>query len=1137
MIRYVPDFILQRYAEGVMSGSFAGFVLLADIVDFTRIGTDLQKHGKQGAEELSELLRSALSGPIEIIREKGGFVSLFSGDAVCAIFPDADPTNVVAAVDSISELFKAKPALPTSAGPISLKVRQTVAYGDIRWKIFVNEVQNEYVFSGPVFAELAELAGLKAELAFSVAARRQLELNKSDSAQAYIKSSSLPHPSVPERSTIATAPKVSTKFLNPKYSALEPPPEIRSAAFCFASLEGVPPEQRSAAIACIERLADVYNGFVNKLDATDKGLIAIVMFGLPKTSGKTLEQISGFALELISELPSLALGLSCGSVFAGRIGSDEDGEYTALGYPVNLASRLMARARPGEILTDANFWQEHYRIYPFTFLGVLNLKGIGQPLRYYRLEQKSGAAPVWQESRFAGREAELRQLRELIDTKLKERKNALISVCGEPGIGKSRLVAGALAFFSDSDFYLVKITCDALQRPPLEAFKQLVRAQFYYNPSLPAAAGIAMFRGLWSDLADGDPELIRIESIIASLLAYGWENSVWSVLPAAEKPGQLQSALATFLAKLARDRPVILFVDDAQWLDEESLGILRHLSEKGIGPLLIVAACRYGQDGSIPDLALSGHQKLELELGNLGEAASAELIASILRLARVPEATAELITARAMGNPLFVEQLTTYLQATGSLNDKGEVTAELGYLSSFGISDIVGARIDRLADDVRESVTSASVLGAEFNIDVLARMLNRQELPELEDGVRNRIWKAIDELRYIFTHILIRDTIYQRTVSAKLRQLHQLAAEALATLHKEDPSLIAEEIARHYELAGLSVKAADYLVLAAQCYYEGSLLKKAEECAAQALQIRQKEFGAEDPRAVASLSQMAKIQHAQGKYPEAEELYKKIVEIREKILGLDHLDTLDALANLAALNFDLARYDTLEPVFQRIIDKRAEILGKENPATALAMVNLANLYTQQGKLDQAGPLAQAALEILVKTRGEEHPDTLAALNNLANLHIYKGEWEPAEKLLNRALPLWEKLRGKDHPDLAMSLNNLANVYLNQGKHTQAEPLYQRVVDIYEKVLGARHPNTAISWFNLAATYAAVDRYAEAEPLFLKAFEVWRESLGAAHPYTVMAIQTLSDLYRETEDLEKSERYQAMLPAAEASAPG
>ncbi|HNT52534.1 MAG TPA: AAA family ATPase, partial [Candidatus Syntrophosphaera sp.] len=530
MLRHIPDFILERHAHAQSQGSLRAYVLFLDCADFTKLSLRLLQEGKQGAEELAGLLNAMLDVPIGIVRRYGGFVSLFAGDAFCAVFPDAGDSRVLSAVSDIRRHFAQQPTYQGSLGSYDLQARQTVCYGDLAWEIFVNAWQNEFVFSGEPLREMAELSGLKSELIFSESAARHLGWDLfRQLEQGYCPSG--PAPELPECPLqYDFPPETDHAFRNARYAGEEPQNEIRSGAFCFASLQAIPPAGRSAAIAVLERLADSYCGYVNKLDATDKGLTAIILFGLPRSQGKTLEQICRFSLEASAALPQLALGISCGSVYAGNTGGGGSREYTALGYPPNLASRLMSKARPGEILTDASFWQEYYRSYPFAYLGVLNLKGIAQPLRYYRLEQKSGVTLSRQESRFTGRSEELRSLRDLLEQHLKERNNALIRVCGEPGIGKSRLASEALSALDQGRSRIIRISCDALLRPPLEAVKQLVRSYFYYNPLLPAEAGTAMFRGLWAALAGQDPELLRSESCIAHLLGYGWENSVWSLL-------------------------------------------------------------------------------------------------------------------------------------------------------------------------------------------------------------------------------------------------------------------------------------------------------------------------------------------------------------------------------------------------------------------------------------------------------------------------------------------------------------------------------------------------------------------------------------------------------------------------------
>ena len=155
-----------------------------------------------------------------------------------------------------------------------------------------------------------------------------------------------------------------------------PENEIRSGAYCFASLKKVKKEKQEEAVQQIADLSKTYGGFINKLDATDKGLVAIILFGLPKTEGNTLRRICNFACELSNKVPVLALGISCGSVYAGYTGNGEVKEYTALGHPVNLSARLMGKAKPGEVLTDHYLQKELFHDFEFEYIDEIKLKGI-----------------------------------------------------------------------------------------------------------------------------------------------------------------------------------------------------------------------------------------------------------------------------------------------------------------------------------------------------------------------------------------------------------------------------------------------------------------------------------------------------------------------------------------------------------------------------------------------------------------------------------------------------------------------------------------------------------------------------------------------------------------------------------------
>ena len=134
MIRYIPDFIFRQYEKQQLAGSFQGYALLFDVADFTPISTEFQKHGKEGAEELSKFLDFGFGEPIRIVEACGGFVSLFAGDAFCAIFPvgkregiktDEDKliNPILAAALSIRDFFQGKSSYQSALGEFHLQIR------------------------------------------------------------------------------------------------------------------------------------------------------------------------------------------------------------------------------------------------------------------------------------------------------------------------------------------------------------------------------------------------------------------------------------------------------------------------------------------------------------------------------------------------------------------------------------------------------------------------------------------------------------------------------------------------------------------------------------------------------------------------------------------------------------------------------------------------------------------------------------------------------------------------------------------------------------------------------------------------------------------------------------------------------
>jgi len=1202
MLRYIPDFILERYLQKELEGCFTGFALLFDIADFTPISTEFQRHGKQGAEELSIFLDYVFGEPIRIVEGRGGFVSLFAGDAFCAIFPDQDGVSdasdaameqgtdsrpVLDAVLSIRKFFEGNGSYHCSLGDFALKIRQTLTYGLIHWQIFDNELQCEYVFQGEPLKAWTELSSHKQELIFSSPAMEQLGsenfspnpaggyLLKPELLSHPIGSSSLssskrePHPGHD------TSP-AQNAFLNPRYHKESIQAEIRSAAFCFANLEAIPNEERNRAVGTLQLLANKYGGFINKYDASDKGLVALILFGIPRSEGKTLERICNFALEAVEDLPQVRMGISCGSVVATYTGTTNVQEYTALGAPVNLASRLMSKARPGEVLADGYLWQELHALYDFVYMGSLSLKGIENPIRYYRV-QRLVQSQQQNTSPFVGREHEISRIRNIIDTCLQNKDNAIVYISGDAGIGKSRLVKEALSIYGSMTAeagrkcYKYYLSSDVILRKPLEAIKQMIRTQFYYNPVLPKEAGIAMFRALWLQLDPfaQDAELRRIESIIASLLDFDWEGSIWTMLPPKERPEQLKNALLYFLRKLCASLPILIHLDDAQWLDDESQALLKAASAVGLKPLIIISPCRYLDDGSKVELGLCKHQRYDLELGSLDETGSSELIKSIMRLSKVPDATLDLIFNRSMGNPLFIEQLSSYLLETGSVNDKGEIVKELGYLSTFSISDIISSRIDRLTQNVKECLYGASVLGMEFDLRILSEMLKSDLKQELDTGKSNLIWKELNELQYIFSHILIKDITYQSMLSGKLKELHKLAAVAMETVYQDTLDENAEEIAYHFEKAELEEKAAEYFTHAGKFYHHIFNLFQADICLNAALRIHETLHPKDDEEIAELYSLLYKLQIDKGEYTKAEKCAQIETDIIERICGRSNLRTAYALLHLGIAKRHRGYMDDAKQILLEVLYIREQLAGLDHPSTAMAISNLIpslmysgeNLKAEEygkrmikildscedldpmrksyiyyrygealigvGKLTEAENNLCEAIRIM-DTYIYDHPSICRMLTSLAISYRCKRKHDLAEVQLNRALRINEKFFGADSVNSISSMEELAGVYNSRQEYQKAIDLIQKVIEIVQKTGITIHPIHALSIFRMANSYHQLGQYITAETLYLEALDFYLKTSGLNHRLTQYNIKMLIDLYEKMDEPEKAVLYRAVL---------
>ena len=325
-------------------------------------------------------------------------------------------------------------------------------------------------------------------------------------------------------------------------------------------------------------------------------------------------------------------------------------------------------------------------------------------------------------------------------------------------------------------------------------------------------------------------ELDRTRSFIGALLGLRWPDSLYEEMDAQGRFENTLEGLITLVRAESLRQPVILHIEDAQWLDANSLTLLERLWRRinGLPIAMVVTARREQLSADIHEqlLALTtGLPLMQVDLGKLAADDLAYLASHILGAPVAPSLVA-LLQARTEGNPLFAQQFILYLKEQGLLeqDDSGAIaTGSLaGHIIPADVQALLIARIDTLTNEIRGIVHTASVLGREFEVLLLSHML--LDTQTVTAGIalaeKSAIWQPMSEVRYIFMHGLIRDTAYRMMTHQRRSALHLLAAGAIERQFASDLTPHYSTIGFHYEQAGMAQPACRYLELAGQAASE-----------------------------------------------------------------------------------------------------------------------------------------------------------------------------------------------------------------------------------------------------------------------------------------------------------------------------
>ena len=875
--------------------------------------------------------------------------------------------------------------------------------------------------------------------------------------------------------------------------------EFRYIVNLFINLPTIRDEiQLAAFMQTVFDLLTRYGGFFDKLDFGDKGSNALLLWGAPVSYENDIDRALNFILDLqaSTSIPVNA-GITYYIAHAGFIGSAYLEDYTGYGRGVNLAARFLTRAARGEIWVSEAVMKRARGGFEFDDLGEIRFKGFSDPQHVYQLVDRSIARQDIFGGALIGRQAEMARLEAFYQPLCAGQYAGALVIFGEAGLGKSRLAFefrnAAICTASEPLWALCQ--ADEILREPLNPLIYWLKDYFSQADSQPEARNKRNFNRVIDELIEKikpldsalAQELDRLRSFLAALVGLNWSDSLYAHLDPQGRYDSTLNSLAVLFQAECTQRPVLLLLEDAQWLDPLTAEFLPRLARTLQAdpaknyPLAILATARPEAPPEVLGAGLS-YQEIRLQ----GMAAAEVLAMTSARLSAPPSPELlQLLLERSEGNPFYVEQILRYLQeedrlslqqgvwALGDGGDQAPLPADVGA--------ILVARLDRLAVQVRSVVLTAAVLGREFEVQILAHILqNGARLSEnISTAAAASIWTPLGELRCIFNHILMQDAAYHMLLLTQRQSLHALAVQAMESLYQDDLASHSGELAYHAEHAGLFEKACLYLTQAgeiAQAKYQNQ----------QAVKFYTRALELTPPEALSARTHL--LLHR-------EELYTLLAEYELQRADLETLSVLageleqsgadetapgshraQVLERWAGYALDTGDYPTAGSAAEQAAAlSQAARLWK---SAVKAFLIWASALVHQGKYELAKDCSRKSLELAIQDGNPSGQGR--SLNMLGMIYWETNDLESASQYLTSSLQIGAA--SGDQRLQSMASNNLANVMASRGDYAAARDYYHEAVRLTREIGDRSKEGLSLGnlgWITgMLGDYPAAQAYAE-----------------------------------------------------------
>lgn len=576
---------------------------------------------------------------------------------------------------------------------------------------------------------------------------------------------------------------------------------------------------------CVAQTVEPLGGYV----ARYAGDGALVYFGFPQAFEDSATRAVRAAVTLLAAVGSLdtlggplavRIGIATGLVVVGElVNAGAAREQTALGETPNLAARLQGLAEPGGIVIADTTRRLIGDAFELLDLGALELKGFAAPVKAWSvvgarrregrvvaygapsIAQLDDQAPSAPEDRLIGRERECSWLHGCWNACREGRGRAAV-VVGEPGIGKSRLVQAFAAGLAAEPHYELEFRCSPYHaNAPLHPVIALLPRVVGWTPGDSEPHRVAKLEAFCTRLGLLDDDSLPLLLSLAGVSPGA--HALRAMSPDRQKQRTLE-VLVEIPLVFAAERPLLMLVEDVQWIDPTTLEFLVHLVDRvSRVPVLVVFTARS------PFQFRRSLAAEVLELARLSHGQSEELVARVAHGQRLPREIVADVVARTDGVPLFIEELTKSVLESASEQRDADSMSGRSRSSAIPLTlhDSLTARLDRLGP-AKNVAQLAAMLGREFSFATLRALADTDDaelqrtLDRLVDADFIHSLAGAEERTYVFRHALVQEAAYQSLLRSTRQRYHARIADLFASRFDAEADASPEIVAIHYTEAG-----------------------------------------------------------------------------------------------------------------------------------------------------------------------------------------------------------------------------------------------------------------------------------------------------------------------------------------------